>query len=82
MNPKSLTAREMPLTLKVDAACLHCHSSGVQKTAGANNHFGAQPFLYAGVTCQSCHGDAAVHLASKTPAHQARLDLPPMSPGG
>jgi predicted CXXCH cytochrome family protein len=64
MNPKSLEAREMPLTLKVDAGCLHCHTSGVQKPTGANNHFGAQPFLYTGVTCQSCHGDPAAHLAS------------------
>jgi Flp pilus assembly protein TadD len=64
MNPKSLDAREMPLTLKVDAGCLHCHSSGVQKTVGANNHFGAQPFLKGGITCQSCHGDATAHLAS------------------
>jgi predicted CXXCH cytochrome family protein len=64
MNPKSLDAREMPLTLKVDAGCLHCHSSGVQKPVGANNHFGAKPFLNGGVICQSCHGDATAHLAS------------------
>jgi predicted CXXCH cytochrome family protein len=64
MNPKSIDAREMPLTLKVDAGCLHCHTSAVQKPVGANNHFGAQPFLYGGVTCQSCHGDPAAHLAS------------------
>jgi predicted CXXCH cytochrome family protein len=64
MNPKSIGVREMPLTLKVDRGCLHCHSTGVQPTAGANNHFGSQPFLYGGITCQSCHGDPAAHLAS------------------
>ena len=64
MNPKSLDAREMPFTLKVDAACLHCHASGVQPSRGAVNHFGARPFLYGGITCQSCHGDPAAHLAS------------------
>lgn len=64
MNPKSLDAREMPLTLKVDAACLHCHSSGVQPSLGAVNHFGSRPFLYGGITCQSCHGDPAAHLSS------------------
>ncbi len=64
MNPKSMDAREMPLTLKVDRGCLHCHSTAVQPTAGANNHFGSQPFLYGGITCQSCHGDPAAHLAS------------------
>jgi Flp pilus assembly protein TadD len=64
MNPKSIDAREMPFTLKVDRGCLHCHSTGVQPTVGANNHFGLQPFLYGGITCQSCHGDPAAHLAS------------------
>ena len=64
MNPKSIDAREMPFTLKVDGGCLHCHSTGVQPSLGANNHFGAQPFLYGGITCQSCHGDPAAHLAS------------------
>lgn len=63
MNPKSLAAREMPLTLKVDAACLHCHSSGVQPARGAVDHFGDRPFLYGGITCQSCHGDPTAHLA-------------------
>jgi Tetratricopeptide repeat/Cytochrome c554 and c-prime len=65
MNPKSLAAREMPFTLKVDAACLHCHSSGVRPTQGAVDHFGERPFAYGGITCQSCHGDAGAHLASK-----------------
>jgi predicted CXXCH cytochrome family protein len=64
MNPKSIDAREMPFTLKVDRGCLHCHSTGVQPSVGANNHFGSQPFLYGGITCQSCHGDPAAHLAS------------------
>jgi predicted CXXCH cytochrome family protein len=65
MNPKSLDAKEMPFTLKVDAGCLHCHSTGVQASlAGAVNHFGARPFLYPGITCQACHGDPAAHLAS------------------
>jgi predicted CXXCH cytochrome family protein len=64
MNPKSIDAREMPFTLKVDPGCLHCHATGVQPSLDANNHFGAQPFLQGGVSCQSCHGDAAAHLAS------------------
>jgi predicted CXXCH cytochrome family protein len=63
MNPKSIGAREMPFTLKVERGCLHCHSTGVQPALGANNHFGAQPFLYGGITCRSCHGDPAAHLA-------------------
>jgi predicted CXXCH cytochrome family protein len=64
MNPKSIDAREMPFTLKVDRGCLHCHATGVQPALGANNHFGSKPFLYGGITCQSCHGDPTAHLAS------------------
>jgi predicted CXXCH cytochrome family protein len=65
MNPKSLDAREMPFTLKVDSGCLHCHASAVQATLpGANNHFAAQPFLDGGITCESCHGDPSAHLSS------------------
>jgi Tetratricopeptide repeat/Doubled CXXCH motif (Paired_CXXCH_1)/Cytochrome c554 and c-prime len=65
MNPKSLDAKEMPFTLKVDGGCLHCHSTGVQPSlAGAANHFGARPFLYSGITCQACHGNPTAHLAS------------------
>ncbi|HEY4049722.1 MAG TPA: tetratricopeptide repeat protein [Acidobacteriaceae bacterium] len=65
MNPKSLDAREMPFTLKVDSGCLHCHASAVQPAmAGANNHFAAQPFLHGGITCESCHGDPSTHLSS------------------
>jgi Flp pilus assembly protein TadD len=65
MNPKSLNAREMPFTLEVDTGCLHCHTTGVRPSLpGSRNHFGVQPFLYGGITCQSCHGDPAAHLAS------------------
>jgi predicted CXXCH cytochrome family protein len=65
MNPKSLDAQEMPFTLRVDAACLHCHTSGVQaELPGASNHFAARPFLYGGITCEACHGDPSAHLAS------------------
>ncbi len=65
MNPKSLAAREMPFTLIVDTSCLHCHTSAVQPALpGARNHFAAQPFLYGGITCESCHGDPSAHLAS------------------
>ena len=31
MNPKSLDAKEMPFTLKVDAGCLHCHSTACSR---------------------------------------------------
>jgi predicted CXXCH cytochrome family protein len=65
MNPKSLDARAMPFTLKVETGCLHCHATAVQPALpGAINHFAAQPFLYGGIACESCHGDPSAHLAS------------------
>jgi predicted CXXCH cytochrome family protein len=66
MNPKSLDAKEMPFTLPVDSTCLHCHTSGAQPSLpGARNHFAAAPFAHGGITCESCHGDPAAHLAQE-----------------
>lgn len=79
MNPKSLYVQEMPFTLKVDPGCLHCHASAVQPVLpGASNHFAAQPFLYGGITCESCHGNPAAHLASA--GMQPILDPAKLSP--
>ena len=66
MAPNFLDAREMPLTLPVDANCLHCHVSGVSTALpGARNHFAGAPFAHGGIGCASCHGDAAEHLRTK-----------------
>jgi Tfp pilus assembly protein PilF len=66
MAPNYLNAREMPLTLPVDANCLHCHVSGVAAALpGARNHFAAAPFADGGIGCASCHGDAAEHVRTK-----------------
>lgn len=63
MAPNYLSAREMPFTLPVDPNCLHCHATGVQASLpGSRNHFAAEPFLHGGLTCASCHGDAAEHV--------------------
>jgi predicted CXXCH cytochrome family protein len=78
MTPNYLSAKEMPLTLPVDFSCLRCHASTVQRSLpDARNHFASQPFLEGGVTCNSCHGDPAAHLASKGRApilNPAQLD--------
>lgn len=64
MNPKSLDAKQMPFTLPIDASCLHCHTSGVQRSLpGSRDHWSGPPFLYGGITCESCHGDPTQHLA-------------------
>jgi len=64
MTPNFLNTREMPFTLPVDPGCLHCHASNVAKSLpDARNHFAGPPFPRGGITCQSCHGDPAQHLA-------------------
>jgi tetratricopeptide (TPR) repeat protein len=66
MTPNFLNAREMPFTLPVDPGCLHCHASNVQESLpDARNHFAGTPFPRGGITCESCHGDATLHLASQ-----------------
>jgi tetratricopeptide (TPR) repeat protein len=78
MAPNFLNAHEMPLTLPVDANCLHCHVSGVAAALpGARNHFAAAPFAHGGIGCASCHGDAAEHVRTKGRAavlNPAKLD--------
>ena len=91
MNPKSIDAREMPFTLKVDPGCLHCHATGVQPTVGANNHFGAQPFLQGGVTLsvvsRRCCGSPGQRRESpdsepgEIAAQQEGLGMSAMPPG-
>ena len=66
MTPNYLSAKEMPFTLPVDFSCLRCHASEAQRSLpDARNHYAAQPFLAGGVTCASCHGDGAAHIAAK-----------------
>ena len=66
MAPNYLKSREMPLTLPVDANCLHCHVSGVAAALpGARNHFAHAPFAHGGIGCPSCHGDASEHVRTK-----------------
>jgi Tfp pilus assembly protein PilF len=78
MAPNFLDAREMPLTLPVDANCLHCHVSGVAPALpGARNHFAGAPFAHGGIGCTSCHGDVAGHVRTKGKAavlNPAKLD--------
>jgi tetratricopeptide (TPR) repeat protein len=78
MAPNYQDAREMPLTLPVDANCLHCHVSGVADALpGARNHFAGAPIAHGGIVCGSCHGDAAEHVRTGGKAavlNPAKLD--------
>lgn len=66
MAPNYLNAHEMPLTLPVDANCLHCHvSDAAAAVSGARNHFVAAPFAQGAIGCAACHGDATEHVRTK-----------------
>jgi Flp pilus assembly protein TadD len=63
MKPGFGGLREMPPAIPMEAACLRCHMSGVQHSdPGSVNHYSAAPFLYGGITCESCHGDTKAHV--------------------
>jgi hypothetical protein len=78
MAPNYLNTHEMPLTLPVDANCLHCHVSGVAAALpGARNHFAEAPFAHGGIGCASCHGDTTEHVRTRGKAavlNPAKLD--------
>ena len=66
MAPAFGAVTSMPTALPVDANCLHCHTTSVQKALPeARNRYTAAPFLQAGIGCSACHGDPSVHLATK-----------------
>ena len=91
MNPKSIDAREMPFTLKVDRGCLHCHSTGVQPPVGGQQSLRVPTFSLwrhrlPVLSWRSCstlgQWRGSPHSESgKAVAHQARLCMPAMSPG-
>ena len=63
MKPGLTRFPTLPSALPMTSGCMRCHMSGVQKEdAGSRNHFSKLPFLHAGITCESCHGDTAQHV--------------------
>ncbi len=63
MKPGLESMTQAPPALPMQAGCLRCHMSAVQHSdPGTINHYRGLPFLHAGVTCESCHGDARQHL--------------------
>lgn len=66
MRPAYLNDKEMPFNLPMNASCLRCHVSGARmEDLGTRNHYGGEPFLHSGLTCEVCHGDSAKHIASR-----------------
>jgi hypothetical protein len=65
MKPGLESTTEAPPALPVQAECLRCHMSAVQHSdSGTINRYSGLPFLHAGITCESCHGDTRQHLAT------------------
>jgi predicted CXXCH cytochrome family protein len=78
MAPAFQNAREMPLTLPVDAGCLHCHASGAASSLPeARNLYAGAPFAQGGITCASCHGGGEAHVASGGKVKMLDLDALP-----
>lgn len=78
MKPGLTEYRALPPLLPMNSGCMRCHMSGVQREdPGTQNHFSRTPFLHAGITCESCHGDSALHAdtGGKAPVlNPAKLD--------
>jgi len=65
LKPGLESMTQAPPALPVQAECLRCHMSAVQHSdPGTINRYRGLPFLHAGITCESCHGDTQTHLAS------------------
>lgn len=65
MKPGLESMTEAPPALPVQAECLRCHMSAVQHSdPGTINRYTGLPFLHAGITCESCHGDTRRHLVT------------------
>ncbi len=65
LKPGLESAIHAPPALPVKAECLRCHMSAAQRPdPGTINRYSGLPFLHAGITCESCHGDTRQHLAT------------------
>jgi len=62
MAPGYGNAREVPLNLPALPSCMDCHVSGMRPPLeGTENRYSAPLFLFAGVTCERCHGPGQAH---------------------
>jgi hypothetical protein len=62
MKPGLESMTQAPPALPVQAECLRCHMSAVEHSdSGTINRYRGLPFLHAGITCESCHGDTRQH---------------------
>ncbi len=63
MAPAYTEAQQSPMNLPAVVDCVNCHSSGLQEpVAGTESKYNGRPFLYAGITCERCHGGGDGHV--------------------
>lgn len=66
MKPGLSEATQMLPGLAMQSSCMRCHMSDVQPSdPGTINRYAGLPFLHGGITCEQCHGDSTLHVASK-----------------
>jgi hypothetical protein len=67
-------SREAPMNLPVLTSCLDCHVSGIRPPIeGTENRYTGPLFLFAGVTCERCHGPEENHLEGGAIVNPAKL---------
>ena len=65
LKPGYQQLQNMPPALPMDPKCMRCHMSGVRREEpGTRNRFSGLPFLHGGITCEGCHGETELHVAS------------------
>jgi hypothetical protein len=52
----------LKLPRAVEAGCLECHVSQLQRVEGTQNGYADPPFLENGISCERCHGPGGRHI--------------------
>ena len=74
MAPAYGNAREIPMNLPALTSCMDCHASGIRPPIdGTENKYASPVFLFAGITCERCHGPGESHLKGGAIVNPAKL---------
>ena len=74
MAPAYGDAREIPMNLPALPSCMDCHASGIRPPIeGTENKYALPVFLFAGITCERCHGPGESHVKGGAIVNPAKL---------
>ena len=74
MAPAYGSVREIPMNLPALTSCMDCHASGIRPPIdGTENKYALPVFLFAGITCERCHGPGERHLKGGAIVNPAKL---------